>query len=137
MRTTYREFRGFDFLTSCIDCAKNPPNHRRPHSMSQTTTKIDGMQPPCPPQHIFSAYVSWPVSRYSVPIIPETDENRLSAHVTSRPRPPRRLQSERLNNNRPQEMYGKGTKRRPLVYPVALYARGRSLVPAWKVMEAK
>ena len=55
----------------------------------------DDMQPPCPPQHIFSVYVSWSVSRYSVPITPETDGNRLSAHVTSRPRPPRRLQSER------------------------------------------
>ena len=52
----------------------------------------DDMQPPCPPQNIFSMCVPWPVSRHSEPLIPETDENRLSAHVTGRPRPPRRLQ---------------------------------------------
>ena len=52
----------------------------------------DGMQPSFPPHHIFSIYVSWQVSRHSEPLIPETDENRLSAHVTGRPRPPRRLQ---------------------------------------------
>ena len=55
----------------------------------------DGMQPPCPPQHIFSMYVSWPVSHHPEPLIHETDENRLSAHVTGRPRPPRRPQSQR------------------------------------------
>ena len=55
----------------------------------------DGMQPPCPPHYVFSVYVTWPVSRHSEPLTAETDENRLSAHVTGRPRPPRRLQSER------------------------------------------
>ena len=55
----------------------------------------DGMQPPCPPQNIFSVCVPWPVSRYSEPLIPETDEKRFSALVPRRPRPPRRLQSER------------------------------------------
>ena len=55
----------------------------------------DGMQPPCPPQHVFSVYVSCPVSRHSEPPTPKTDENRLSAHVTGRPRPPRRLQLQR------------------------------------------
>ena len=44
---------------------------------------------------LFSVYVPWPVSRHSEPLIPETDENRLSAFVTGRPRPPRRLQLER------------------------------------------
>ena len=55
----------------------------------------DDMQPPCPPQYLFSAYVSWPMSRHSEPLIPETDENRLSAHVTGRRRPPRRLELHR------------------------------------------
>ena len=40
-------------------------------------------------------YVPWPVSRQSEPLIPETDENRLWAFVTGRPRPPRRLQTKR------------------------------------------
>ena len=53
----------------------------------------DCMQPSCPPQHVFFVYFSWPGSLHSEPLIPETDENRLSAHVTGRPRPPRRLQS--------------------------------------------
>ena len=51
--------------------------------------------PPSSPQYLFSVYVPWPVSRHSEPLIPETDENRLSAFVTGRPRPPRRLQLER------------------------------------------
>ena len=55
----------------------------------------DGMQPPCPPQHIFSLYMDWPVSLYSGPLTPETREIRLSAFVTGRPRPPRRLQLHR------------------------------------------
>ena len=88
----YRDFRGFDFPTPTVcHCAKNPPQ-------PPTTTfhapddHQDGMKPPCPPQHIFSIYFQWPVSRHSEPLTPETDENRLSAHVTDRPRPPRRLQ---------------------------------------------
>ena len=55
----------------------------------------DGTQPPYPPQHLFFTYVPWPVSRHSEPLIPETDESRLSAHVAGRPRPPRRLQLQR------------------------------------------
>ena len=84
-------FRGFDF--PIFDCAKNPPNHRRPHSMPQTTTKMV-----C--NHHFrlsisSPYVAWPVSLHYEPLTPLTDENRLSALVIGPPRPPRRLQSER------------------------------------------
>ena len=55
----------------------------------------DGMQPPCPPQYIFSLCISWPVSRHSEPLIIETRENRLSALVIGQPRPCRRPQSKR------------------------------------------
>ena len=81
----------FYFGFRIFDCAKIPPT-------DATTTfhapddHQDDMQPPCPPQNIFSMHVLWPVSRHSEHLVPETDENRLSAHVTGRPRPPRRLQ---------------------------------------------
>ena len=84
----YREVRGFDF-----------PNSTVPKILPTTDNHIpspddhqDYMQPPCPPQHVFSVYVYCPVSRHSESPIPETDVNRLSVHVTGRPRPPRRLQ---------------------------------------------
>ena len=44
-------------------------------------------------------HVPWPVSLHSEPLIPETDENRLSAFVTGRPRPSRRLQWWRKSND--------------------------------------
>ena len=55
----------------------------------------DGMQPPCPPQYIFSVCVTWPVGLHSEPRFPETRENRQSAHVIGRRRPPSQLQSQR------------------------------------------
>ena len=55
----------------------------------------DGMQTSCPPQYIFSVYVTWPVDLHSEPRFPETRENRRSAHVIDRPRPASRLQSQR------------------------------------------
>ena len=58
----------------------------------QQDGRQDDMQPPCSPQYLFSVYAEWPVSRHSESLIPETDENRLSAHVTGLPRSPRRLQ---------------------------------------------
>ena len=48
-----------------------------------------------PASEHFPVYVTWPESRHSEPLTPETDENRLSAWVTYQPRPPSRLQSER------------------------------------------
>ena len=45
----------------------------------------DGMQPPCPPQNIFSIYVPWPVSRHSEPLVTETRESRLLARAVGRP----------------------------------------------------
>lgn len=72
------------FLLSPVDADLRPHfNH------------VNDIPPSSSPQHLFSMYVPWPVSRQSEPIIPETDENRLSARVTGRPRPPRRLQSQR------------------------------------------
>ena len=41
-----------------------------------------------------------------------------------------------LNNNQLQLLHGKGIKQKPLVYPIGLYASGRSFVPVWKAMEA-
>ena len=41
-----------------------------------------------------------------------------------------------LNNNQLQPLHGKGIKRRPLIYPIGLYANEMSSVPVWKVMEA-
>ena len=75
---------------SRFDCAIFPTHH-----IMRPDDHQDDMQLPCPPQHIFSVYVLWPVSRHSEPPTPETDENRLSAHVTGRPRPRRRLQLQR------------------------------------------
>ena len=63
------------FLLSSVDA------DLRPHFNHD-----NDMQPPCPPQYLFSMCVTWLLSRHSEPLIPETDENRLSAHVTGRPR---------------------------------------------------
>ena len=68
--------------------------NEQPHPMPQDDHQ-EVVQQPCPPQYVFSIYVSWPVNLYSELRFPETRENRLSAFVTVRPRPPRRLQSER------------------------------------------
>ena len=87
----YRGFRGFDFLTPTVPKFHPTTDDHNPCPDDHQ----DGMQPPFPPQHIFSIYVPWPVSRHSEPLIPETDESRLSAHVAGRPRPPRRLQLQR------------------------------------------
>ena len=76
-----RDFRGFGFLNST--CAKNPPNHRQPHSIPDDHQ--DDMQPRFPPQNIFSIYVPWPGSRHSEPLVTETRENRLLARAVGRP----------------------------------------------------
>ena len=78
------------FLPTSLDCAIFPPRH-----IPSPDEPQDGMQPPCPPQDIFSIYVPWPVSRHSEPLTSETDKNRLSARTVGRPRPPWRLQSQR------------------------------------------
>ena len=75
---------------SRFDCAMFPTHHIMCPDDHQ-----DGMRPPCQPHYIFSMYVSWPEHRHSEPLILETRENRLSAHVICRPRPSRQLQSQR------------------------------------------
>ena len=75
---------------SRFDCAIFPTHHIMCPDDHQ-----DGMQPPCPPQYIFSLCASLPVSRHSEPLIIETRENRLSALVIGQPRPCRRPQSKR------------------------------------------
>ena len=80
-------------ITPILDCAIIPTKRTSP--TQALDDHQDGMQPPCPPQHVFSVYVYWPVSRHSEPPTPETDENRLSAHRHRRPRPPRRLELHR------------------------------------------
>ena len=72
-------------------CRQNLVPFSQPITFHAPDDHQDDMPPPCPPHHVFSVYVSWPVSRQSEPLIPDTDENRLSACVTGRPRPPRRL----------------------------------------------
>ena len=72
------------FLLSPVDA------DLRPHFNHE-----NDIQPLSSPQYLFSTYVPWPVSRQSESLMPENRENRLSACVTGRPQPPRRLQSQR------------------------------------------
>ena len=96
-----------DFVSVlCLCGAPSQENQRAAHDTCQPKIRPttddhfpspddhqDGMQPTCPPQHIFSIYRTWPVSLFSEPLTPWTEKIRLSALVAGRPRPPRRLQS--------------------------------------------
>ena len=74
----------------------------------------DDAQQPCPPQHLFSLYVSWLVKRYSEPHIPETREIRRFAHDIDKNGHPSPLQLYRnatttssnwhIDNHRRREM---------------------------------
>ena len=52
-------------------------------------------QTPYKPPYLFSVYVPFVMKLLAGPRIPETRENRLSAHDIGRPRPPRGLLSQR------------------------------------------
>ena len=75
-------------------CQKSPPSQPDGH-IQPPDNHQDGMQPPFQPQYLFSIYAPWIMILHTELLIPVTRENRLSAHDVGRPRPPRRLLSQR------------------------------------------